>query len=179
MATKKSDSGPTRTPRRDKKKQDGMMRYVLVFLVLVIVVVAAVLVIGGSKKAPKSKSQSGEVARTGSKRSGRTSGALTERSKKKDRADRDRERQLRKERRRLAKKRGRRSSRSSYRSASVRGRLQMIVAEGTQRYAVVDNRRLKIGDVVGGRKINDIKSDQVTVEYQGKNYPVKVGQPVY
>jgi len=72
MATKKSESGPTRTPLRDKKKKDNMMRYVVVFLALVVIVVGAVLVVGGSKKQPKPKSLSGEVAKSGPKRSART-----------------------------------------------------------------------------------------------------------
>ncbi len=184
MATKKTDAGPTRSPRRGiKKKPTSMMRYLLLLVVIVVVVVAGVVVIGGSKKQPpKSKSLSGETARTGAKRSSRSDGgSLAKRDKRRDREQRLRERQLRRERRRqLARgKRGGRSRSSSYRLGGAGHRLQMIVAEGSQQFAVIDNRRLKVGDQVGGRKINDIKSDGMTVEYLGKTYPVKIGQTVY
>lgn len=56
--------------------------------------------------------------------------------------------------------------------------LRMILQEGNEWYAVVGERRLKKGEDVMGRKVIEIGSGSIEVEYRGMKYPVRVGEPV-
>jgi hypothetical protein len=58
--------------------------------------------------------------------------------------------------------------------------LKAIISQPTgERVAVVGDRQVKAGDQVEGRRIVEIGSDRVKVEYFTKSYEVKLNQPLY
>jgi hypothetical protein len=53
--------------------------------------------------------------------------------------------------------------------------LKAIVATGSENYALVDSRRVQVGDFVLGRKIVGISPDRIEIEAFGKRSTVRVG----
>ncbi len=182
MASKKGSTGGMRAPLRGKKKKAGIARYVAALVGLVVIVVAVVLITSsGSKQPAKSKSKTSEVkSKKSSKKRIKPKGKKATKLEKQKR--REEKAKARRERRRSRSKRTKRTSKGGYsrKAQSASHTVQMILVDGSgQRYAVVDNRRLKTGDHVGGRRIVQVGSDDVKVEYHGKTYSVRVGQQLY
>jgi len=51
--------------------------------------------------------------------------------------------------------------------------------EKGEKYALIGDRRARNGDLVAGRKIREVQSDRVEVEYGGSNYEVRVGNSLF
>jgi len=54
--------------------------------------------------------------------------------------------------------------------------LKAVVATGSENYALVDARRVQVGDFVLGRKIVLISTDRIEIEAFGKRSTVRVGE---
>lgn len=164
------------------------LKFIIVAVVVVVVVVIVLLATG--KKSPR------RVARTSRTRETRLAEprtARTSRSKddevrtamrEKARMERREERRRRREERRrlrLERRRGsRRASRGSYAVKTSTPTLNAIVPQpGGEWVAVVGERQVKPGDQIEGRRIVEVGSDRVKVEYFTKSYEVKLGQPLY
>ena len=92
------------------------------------------------------------------------------------------ERARKKELKRLAREKKRLLSKSA---RTRRGRstrkgelyvLRAVVATGSENYALVDSRKVQVGDFVLGRKIVGISPDRVEIEAFGKRSTVRVGE---
>jgi len=55
----------------------------------------------------------------------------------------------------------------------------IVVGAGGQRLAVIEGRQYKAGDEVRGRRLVEVRQDEVLVDYHGKTYTVRVGQSLY
>ncbi|MFO7638527.1 MAG: hypothetical protein R6X14_04370 [bacterium] len=178
-----------------------MRRIVLIGAIVVAVGVAALfLVRPKAKPAPSRSSRAGTEAeegtetRTSSRRSGRSrvAGRVRPRTKAELRAERKTARRAERQRKREAKRRERerrrqlkaaRSRRGSRRSGrrGKKGQLytvSAIVSLGSDSYALVDGRRVMVGDVIMGRRIVEIGADRVIVEAFGRRSTVRVGQSI-
>ena len=54
--------------------------------------------------------------------------------------------------------------------------LRAVVAAGNENYALVDSRKVQVGDFVLGRKIVGISPDRIEIEAFGKTSTVRVGE---
>jgi hypothetical protein len=54
--------------------------------------------------------------------------------------------------------------------------VKAIVSLGSESYALVDGRRVQVGDVVMGRRIAAILQDRIVIEAFGKQSSVRVGE---
>ena len=96
---------------------------------------------------------------------------------------RDAERARKKELKRLAREKKKLLSKSA---RTRRGRsnrkgaetyvLRAVVATGSENYALVDSRKVQVGDFVLGRKIVGISPDRIEIEAFGKRSTVRVGE---
>ncbi len=135
----------------------------------------------GTRPAASAKSARG---RSG----GRVSGSLKTMSKEERRAETKRRRAEEKRRRRELKRQERerrRMLRSSRRgrkgTRSRKGQfyvVKAIVSLGSESYALIDGRRVQVGDVVMGRKVVAIAPDRIEVESFGRRSSVRVGESV-
>lgn len=55
----------------------------------------------------------------------------------------------------------------------------IFVDEMDERYAIIGERRAKRGDMVMGRRIQEIETDRVKVEYYGSIYEVRIGHALF
>lgn len=161
---------------------------------------AAVIVACQGKPAgrPAREARNGDEAEgRRSARRGRTAGRVSPRSRAEVRAEtraarkeeRHRKREARRRERerrrqlRLARRDTRRSA-TGRRRSSRRGRrgqlyvVSAIVSLGDESYALVDGRRVAVGDVVMGRRIVEIRPDRVSVEAFGRRSTVRVGESI-
>jgi len=166
-------------------------------IVIIIALVAVVGFAGYMLLRPRSKgrtsrstpSDSGALAKP-SRKGGRTAGKLKARTKKELAEEKKKlkteerkrrkalRRQERERKRRLRAARKRRGTRGSRRR---KGRLYVvsaIVSLGDDSYALIDGRRVGIGDVIMGRKIVSIQPDRVVVDAFGKTSVVRVGESI-
>jgi len=180
MAPKRQDLTKGRSPRRDPRKKSGINPYIVLVVALVVVAIAATIVLSSGKKEPKAKVQTSE---DGSSRPRRVT-AKTSSDKSRKAQEREQRKREKRERRaqRSRRERGTRAPRVSTgrgTGQSVSRQLQMIVtgAQG-QRLAVIDSRQYRAGDEVEGRRVTEVRPNEVVVEYRGKNYTVRVGQSV-
>jgi septal ring factor EnvC (AmiA/AmiB activator) len=74
-----------------------------------------------------------------------------------------------------------RQTRSSSKSSAETGYVLkgIFVDERGERYALFGDHRTRNGDVVAGRKIQQVEPDRVSVEYGGSTYEVKIGNSLY
>ncbi len=95
-----------------------------------------------------------------------------ERARKKElkRAEREKKRMLKKSART---RRGR-----STRKGEGMYVLKAVVATGSENYALVDARKVRVGDFVLGRRIIGISPDRIEIEAFGKRSTVRVGESV-
>ncbi|MEO0004622.1 MAG: hypothetical protein ABIK49_01280 [candidate division WOR-3 bacterium] len=54
--------------------------------------------------------------------------------------------------------------------------MEAVVSLGSDSYALIDSRRVRVGDVVMGRKIVAIQPDRIEVEAFGRRNVVRVGE---
>ncbi|HTW91509.1 MAG TPA: hypothetical protein VMH22_07335 [bacterium] len=83
-------------------------------------------------------------------------------------------RQARQKTQMLARARGRHGG--ATRAGAAMYVLKAIVALGNDNYALVDSRKVQVGDVVLGRKIVQISPDRIVIEAFGKQSTVRVGE---
>jgi cell division protein FtsN len=194
MASKKS-SAPQR-PRAHGVKKGVTNQYMIAAAVAIVLLIVVVVVMTGGKKAPAVKrstaADTGVVRRVSKPKSKSTKTlALDAKSAKRDRrAQAAEDRKRRTDAKQQARVQGRRTQRSqsggfTRGSGSSRGsapnQLKMIVTDPStnQRYAVVGDRRFKSGDDIEGRRIIEVGSDAVKIEYRQNQYSVRVGEQVY
>lgn len=174
--------------------------------VWILIVLAAVVVVGGilllrkpkSSAGKKSKNktvqsdstvprQSGVSATRGAK--GKTVGRLKAKTKEERLAERKRLRAEEKRKRRELKRRERERRRMlkyarkkhGTRKSSRKGTyyvVKAVVSLGNESYALIDSRRVTVGDVVMGRRIVDIKPDRIEIEAFGRRTVVRVGESI-
>ncbi|MFO7675027.1 MAG: hypothetical protein R6X12_01720 [bacterium] len=197
MPVRKTDSGGVRAPRRGRGKKSGGLGPIIGVLVLLVAVAVAVVLVTGRKPAAGSKarasratSETAEGTRT-SRRASRV--RVTQGSRKRvDREARRAERARRRSERRRTSRRSRRSeskgsievsggrsSRSSGRRAAGQRVDAILTDKSGGRYALVNTRPVRPGDMVDGRRITGVEAEQVKVEYGGQTYSVRIGQSLY
>ncbi len=173
-----------------------MRRIIVIFAVVVVVVVGAVLFLRKPKTTnPRSKktiteTESASTAQQPKSRgrsAGKTAGRLKAKTKEERAAERKRIRQEEKRRRKELRRRERERKRMLKYARSRRGKrktgrkgtyyvVKAIVSLGNESYALIDSRRVRVGDVVMGRKIVAIHSDRIEVEAFGRRTTVRVGE---
>lgn len=188
MSSMRGSPATGRAPRRGKSKIPGLQYLAIAGIGLVVLVAALLLVGGRSKEAPKPKAARAQKSGTSTRASRRAKASAV--SQKSERPSRERRRQERlgragREREQRAERRPRRSRDGSYRTAS-RGAnyspntLRAIVTDNAgSRLAIVGERRLRAGDEVEGRKITEVGTDQIKVQFRQSEYTVRVGAPLY
>jgi len=131
------------------------------------------------------------TVRTGTRRTARagkvagtlkasTSEERRAKAKKIREAERARKRELRRQerekKRMLTRARTRRGKRTTRRAGTQLYVLKAIVALGNENYAMVDGRKVQVGDYVVGRRIVQISPDRIEIEAFGKRSTVRVGE---
>jgi hypothetical protein len=174
MASKKSSPRGARAPRRGgPPSKNKLMPYVILVGVLVVAAVAGAIILGSRKPAPKkATSESTPSASKSSKKSRTTAKSRREARRGESKTERRSKRKARESKR----ERGTRTSRKEAGTNKVEA---IMTDDDGQRYALVGDRQFKAGDAISGRQIISIGSDQITVEYHGKTYAVRVGQSIY
>ncbi|MEO0077587.1 MAG: hypothetical protein ABIK86_01115 [candidate division WOR-3 bacterium] len=178
------------------------MRRIVLAVVLVAVVGLAAFMLMRPKKTPtrsarRSSAQSDSAGERSSARStatagtrGKTAGRVKattkqERTAEEKRLRKERRKQLREQRKRERERRrqlrlaSRRQGKSGRRTSGRKGQyyvVRAIVSLGGDSYALVDSRRVRVGDVVIGRRIVAIQPDRLEVEAFGKRMSVRVGE---
>ncbi len=171
-----------------------MRRIILVLIVAAVVVVGGVLLFRKSSPAarPSRKAARSDSISPSGQRStaaqGRTAGRLKAKTKEERAAERKRLRAEERKRKRELKRQERERRRMLKYARSRRGRrkvasrkgtyyvVKAIVALGDDSYALIDNRRVRVGDVVMGRKIVAIGTDRIEVEAFGRRTTIRVGE---
>lgn len=183
-----------------------MRRIVLVLVLVVVLVIAGYTLLRpkGAKARPKSRtaladtSEYGGSTATGAKAvrtagsrsarsTGRVAGNLKASTKEERRAkakqikdaERARKRELKRaerEKKRLLKKSARARRGRSTRKGEGMYVLKAVVVTGSDNYALVDARKVQVGDFVLGRKIVGISPDRIEIEAFGKRSTVRVGE---
>jgi sRNA-binding protein len=181
------------------------MRRIVLVLVLVVVLAVAGYMLFRPKRAPaRAKARSALTdssdyggARPASavrpaanrpKSSGKVTGKLTATTAEERRAkakqiraqERARQRELKRQerlkKRMLSASARTRRSRRTGRKGGETYVLKAVVATGSENYALVDSRKVQVGDFVLGRKIVGISPDRIEIEAFGKRSTVRVGE---
>ncbi|MGQ9707741.1 MAG: hypothetical protein ACUVUR_02560 [bacterium] len=173
-----------------------MRRVILILVAAAVVVLAAVMFLrkpkGSSARVRSRTARTDSVSAGGGSAArssrGRTVGAIKAKTKEERIAERKRLREAERKRRRelrrqeREKRRALRYARSRRGSRSIRSRkgsyyvVKAVVSLGNESYALIDSRRVKVGDVVMGRKILAILPDRIEVEAFGRRLSVRVGE---
>jgi hypothetical protein len=183
-----------------------MRRIVLVLVLAVVLVIAGYMLLRpkGPKARPKSSNALADsseyggstapgtrAVRTVGPRSAKSTGkvagnlkastAAERRAKSKQikAAERARKKELKRaerEKKRLLKKAARTRRGRSNRKGEGMYVLKAVVVTGSQNYALVDARKVQVGDFVLGRKIVGISPDRIEIEAFGKHSTVRVGE---
>lgn len=170
-----------KSPLEKYKHWIGMGVVLLVFLIVL-------LTVGNPSKA---KSKPGSK-KTTAERTERTTREVRVRRKKAtdDRLTKRARRKLARERRReelrTSRRSGERTTKLSRSAREAKTRVEagyvlegIFVDDRGERYALIGGRKARTGDVVAGRKIQEIQTDRVSVEYSGTRYEVKIGSPLF
>jgi sRNA-binding protein len=183
-----------------------MRRIVLVLVLVVVLAIAGYMLLRpkGARARPKSTSALADTSEYGSaqgasaravrpagartvKSSGKVAGKLKASTaaerKAKAKQIRDAERARKKELKRQAREKKKLLSRSA---RTRRGRtarkgaqlyvLKAVVAAGSESYAMVDSRKVQVGDFVLGRKFVSSSPDRIEIEAFGRRSTVRVGE---
>jgi hypothetical protein len=183
-----------------------MRRIVLVLVLVVVFAIAGYMLLRpkGAKARPKagtaltdtseyagSSASSAKTVRTAGSRTARSTGkvagnlkastAAERRAKSKQikAAERARKKELRRaerDKKRLLKKAARTRRGRSTRKGEGTYVLKAVVVTGSENYALVDARKVQVGDFVLGRKIVAISPDRIEIEAFGKHSTVRVGE---
>ena len=176
-----------------------MRRIVLVLVLVVVLAIAGYMLLRPKRTSARAKSKtaltdstgaagsSAKAVRPAGRRTGRAAGKLKPSTKEERRAtakrikaeERARKRELKRQER--AKKRMlKRAARSRRRRSTRRGgqlyALKAVIVLGSESYALVDGRKVQVGDFVRGRKIVGISPDRIEIEAFGKRSIVRVGE---
>lgn len=138
---------------------------------------------GGQQGASAVRPTSGRTARRTGRAAGKLKASTAEERRAKAKQIRAEERRRKKElkrlerekRRMLTRARSRRGRRTTRRGQTLYV-LRAVVVTGSENYAMVDGRRVQVGDFVLGRKIVGISSDRIEIEAFGKRSTVRVGE---
>jgi len=183
-----------------------MRRIVLVLVLVAVLAIAGDMLLRpkGAKARPKSKTALADTSEYGGSTAAgaqavRTSGSRTARragkvagklkastaeerrakTKQIKAAERARKKELKRaerEKKRLLKKSARTRRGRSTRKGEGMYVLKAVVVTGSDNYALVDARKVQVGDFVLGRKIVGISPDRVEIEAFGKRSTVRVGE---
>lgn len=174
-----------------------MRRIVLLLILAAVVVLAGMFFLRRTKSGSSTQTKKKKSAQTdslGEKSSaarpaarGKTVGRLRAQTREERAAERKRLRQEEKrrrkelrrqerERRRMLRRSGLTKKGKSKRSKGAYYVLKAIVSLGDESYALIDNRRVKVGDVVMGRKIVAIHPNQIEIEAFGRLSVIRVGE---
>lgn len=175
-----------------------MRRIVLIIILIAVIGLAGYMLLrprkqssSRPKRTPRDTTQTADVktTRRSRRQRGKTTGSITAKSKKELREERQRrrkeERQRRRELKRREKERKRQlryASRRHGRRSRRRGRggpayvIKAIISLDGDSYALIDGRRVGVGDVVMGRRIVSIRPDLLEVEAFGRRSTVRVGE---
>ncbi len=170
-----------------------MRRIVLIIILVAVVGFAGYMLLRPRGSSDDSKSALADTKGTKTKKvrqkRGRTVGRIKPKTKEQLKAERKARRKEERRRKKELKRRERekrrrlkRARKSSRRRSKRRGRkgqayaVRAIISLGDDSYALVDSRRVGVGDVVMGRRIVAIKPDRLEVEAFGKLTTVRVGE---
>ena len=182
-----------------------MRRYVLVLVLVAVLVLAGYMLLRPRGAAARAKSKvaladslGSDVASTGAKavrsagtRSAKSTGKVAgklkastaeeRRAKAKQikAAERARKKELKRQERlkkRMLRVARTRRGRRTIRKGAELYVLKAVVATGSDNYAMVDGRKVQVGDFVLGRKIVGISPDRIEIEAFGKRSTVRVGE---
>ena len=182
-----------------------MRRIVLVLVLVVVLAIAGYMLLRPKGPAARAKSRAAladtlgsDVASTGAKavratgsRAARSAGKVAgnlkastaeeRRAKTKQikAAERARKKELKRQERlkkRMLKVARTRRGRRSTRKSSQLYVLKAVVVTGSENYALVDARKVQVGDFVLGRRIVGISPDRIEIEAFGKRSTVRVGE---
>ncbi len=167
-----------------------MRRIVLIGALVVVLGVAGYFLLRPKNSASGVKTASADTGKKKGRRTGKTAGRIKPKSKaelkaerkqrrKEERKRRKEERRRERDKRRRLRRAGRKSSKRGSKRRGSKGRsyvVRAIVSLGEDSYALVDSRRVTVGDVVMGRRIVAIHPDHVEIEAFGKRSSVRVGE---
>jgi ribosomal protein L16/L10AE len=183
-----------------------MRRIVLVLVLIGVLAIAGYMLLRpkGAKARPKSNSVLADTSEYGSstrsgakavrtagsriaKSTGKVAGTLKASTKEERRAKAKQIRAAESARKKELKRQAREKKRMLKKSARTRrGRstrkgggmyvLKAVVATGSENYALIDARKVQVGDFVMGRKIVGISPDRIEIEAFGKRSTVRVGE---
>ncbi len=176
-----------------------MRRIVLVLVLVVIVVIAGYMLFRPKRGAARPSSTSAAAdtsvsgtstpavrpARGAAARAGRVAGTLKASTPQQRRAQakalREAQTARRRELRRQAREQKRMLARAGRRGRSTRKGVGLYVLKavfpaGTSSYAMVDTRKVQVGDIVLGRRIVSIGQDRIEIEAFGRLSTVHVGE---
>lgn len=160
---------------------------------VVLFVFVVVLLIVGKPSQSKSKTATKKASSTETERSARAPHKKTRRSSA-DRLAEKAQKRLERERKREERRKGgttggttsageraSRQTRVSTKTSAETGYVLkgIFVDERGERYALFGDHRTRNGDMVAGRKIREVESDRVSVEYSGSTYEVKIGNSLF
>ncbi len=175
-----------------------MRRIVLVLVLVAVLAIAGYMLLRPKRASARAKSKtaltdstgaagtSAQAVRPASRKAGKVAGTLKASTKEERRAkakqikaeERARKRELKRqerEKKRMLKKAARSRGRRSTRKGELYV-LKAVVVLGSGNYALVDGRKVQVGDFVLGRKIVGISPDRIEIEAFGKRSTVRVGE---
>ncbi len=163
-----------------------MRRIVIIIAIVAVVGIAGFFLLKprNAKRAVQQATDAATTAKTGRKGGrikSRTKQELAEEKKKRKAEERKRKRDLRRQERERRRRLRFARSRRGRRGRRKRGQMYIvgaIVSLGNESYALVDGRRVSVGDVIMGRRIVSIQPDRLVVESFGKTSVVRVGESV-
>jgi len=168
------------------------VRRIAIIIIAVVVVGVAGYFIFRPKGGGSPKSRTADASGSKKPVKGKTEGKLKPKSKEEKRAEKKRRRKEERQRRREERRREREKRRRLRRASSRRGKrrskrrgskgslyvVRAVVSLGAESYALIDGRRVGVGDVVMGRKIVSIQPDKIEVEAFSKRSFVRVGESI-
>jgi hypothetical protein len=180
-----------------------MRRYVLVLVLIAVLVLAGYMLLRpkGAKARPKSRTAltdssdyggaassgapavRGRAAKSAGKVAGKLKASTAEERRAKTKqikaAERARKKELKRaerEKKRMLKKSARTRRGRTTRKGEGMYVLKAVVVTGSENYALVDARKVQVGDFVLGRRIVGISPDRIEIEAFGKRSTVRIGE---
>lgn len=166
------------------------MRRIILFIILGVLVVFAFTRLFSRPKpqataGTRKKSSDTLAIRT---RKGKTAGQIKTKTKEELREERRRAQREERARRRELRRRQReleRMRRLSRRKRRIRSRratqiyvLRAIMKIDSEKYALIDSRRMGIGEEISGRRIVEIGDDRIVIEEFGRRREVRIGESI-
>ena len=173
-----------KSPIEKYKNWIGMGLVLVVFIVVLVIAGKPKSTKSGSTKSKKSSSEEIEKAPRQRKRKSKADKVAERAARRLERARRREEKMKGESASRERKTRRERSTERSRIGSRVQTEAGYVLKgiftdEKGERYALIGDRRARSGDLVAGRKIRQVESDRVEVEYGGSNYEVRVGNALF